>query len=276
MTFNARLSQTCADRDSALCIGLDVDVARLPSGIPATREGVIQFCGEIIDATQQCATAYKPNLAFFESMGTWGLEALEAIRRRIPTDVLAIADAKRGDIDSTNVHYAAAVFDVLGFDAVTAHPYLGAEAIEPFLSRQDRGVFVLCRTSNPGARDFQDMRSETGERLYVTVAKAVQSWNVNDNCGLVTGATYPEELAEVRRVAPNLPLLIPGIGAQGGDLPATVQAAGATTPILINASRSILYASKDKDFAEAAAKAAEELHVEINQARAGVAHQENE
>ncbi|MDE2840832.1 MAG: orotidine-5'-phosphate decarboxylase [Chloroflexota bacterium] len=268
MSFNARLRQTCAKKNSALCIGLDVDLARLPTGIPATREGVVHFCREIIEATHQFAAAYKPNVAFFESMGMWGLEALEEVRGQIPADVVTIADAKRGDIDSTNVHYAVAVFDVLGFDAVTAHPYLGAESLEPFLSRPDRGVFVLCRTSNPGARDFQDLRNETGERLYITVAKAVQSWNVNDNCGLVTGATYPEELAEVRQVAPYLPLLIPGIGAQGGDLPATVQAAGTAAPMLINASRSILYASNENDFAEAAATAATKLHTDINQALA--------
>ena len=270
MTFNACLRQTCTKKNSSLCIGLDVDLLRLPTGIAPTQEGVVHFCREIVAATHQFAAAYKPNFAFFESMGTWGLETLEAIRKHIPPDAIAVADAKRGDIDSTNVQYAAAVFDVLGFDAITAHPYLGAETLEPFLSRPDRGVFVLCRTSNPGARDFQDLRSETGERLYVTVAKAVQSWNVNDNCGLVTGATYPEELAEVRRVAPDLPLLIPGIGAQGGDLPATVQAAGTAAPMLINASRSILYASAKGDFAEAAAKAAAELHAAINQARAAV------
>jgi len=270
MSFNARLRRTCAEKNSALCIGLDVDLSRLPTGIPATRKGVVRFCRELIEATHQCAAAYKPNLAFFESMGTWGLDALEEIRGHIPTDVIAIADAKRGDIDSTNVHYAAAVFDVLGFDAVTAHSYLGAEALEPFLSRPDRGVFVLCRTSNPGARDFQDLRNETGERLYVTVAKSVQSWNVNDNCGLVTGATYPEELAQVRQVAPSLPLLIPGIGAQGGDLKATVQAAGTRAPMLINASRSILYAGSERDFAEAAATAAAKLHADINQALATI------
>ena len=270
MTFNACLRQTCTDKNSSLCIGLDVDLHRLPAGIAPTQEGVVRFCREIVDATHQFAAAYKPNLAFFEGMGTWGLEALEAIRQHIPPGVIAVADAKRGDIDSTNVHYAAAVFDVLGFDAVTAHPYLGAETLEPFLSRPDRGVFVLCRTSNPGARDFQDLRAENGERLYVTVAKAVQSWNINDNCGLVTGATYPEELAEVRQVAPDLPLLIPGIGAQGGDLPATVKAAGTTSPMLINASRSILYASNKSDFAEAAAEAAAELHTAINQARAAI------
>ena len=268
--FNARLSQICAGKDSALCIGLDVDCTRLPAGVAPTHGGVVGFCRDIIDATQQYAAAYKPNIAFFESMGTWGFEALEEVRRHIPPDAIAVADAKRGDIDSTNVHYAAAVFDVLGFDAVTAHPYLGAETLEPFLNRPDRGVFVLCRTSNPGARDFQDLRNETGEQLYVTVARAVQSWNINDNCGLVTGATYPEELAHVRRVAPNLPLLIPGIGAQGGDLHASVRAAGTAAPMLINASRSILYASNDHDFAEAAASAAAKLHAEINQARLAV------
>ena len=265
--FNHRLEQVCAAKSSALCIGLDVDLLRLPVGFSRDQAGVVAFCREIIAATHEFAAAYKPNLAFFESMGTWGLEALLAVRRHIPPDVITIADAKRGDIDSTNVEYAAAVFDVLGFDAVTAHPYLGAESLEPFLSRPDRGVFVLCRTSNPGARDFQDLRAENGERLYIKVAKAVQSWNVNDNCGLVTGATYPEELARVRVAAPDLPLLIPGIGAQGGDLPATVQAAGTTAPMLINASRSILYASGERDFAAAAAAAAGNLHAEINRAR---------
>ena len=270
MTFNARLRQICAAKNSALCIGLDVDLFRLPASIPATREGVVRFCREIIAATQQYAAAYKPNAAFFEGMGTWGLEALQAVRQHIPSDIIAIIDAKRGDIDTSNVHYAGAAFDVLGFDAITAHPYLGAEALEPFLSRPECGVFVLCRTSNPGARDFQDMRNEAGERLYVSVAKAVQSWNLNDNCGLVTGATYPEELAAVRQAAPDLPLLIPGIGAQGGDLTATVQAAGPAAPMLINASRSILYASRERDFAEAAAIAARNLHADINQARAAV------
>lgn len=270
MSFNSRLAQMCTDRDSVLCVGLDVDLRRLPAGIPATRDGVVGFCHEIIDATLHSAAAYKPNVAYFESMGTWGLDALAEIRRHIPAEVLAIADAKRGDIDSTNVQYAAAVFDVLGFDAITAHPYLGAETLEPFLSRQDRGVFVLCRTSNPGARDFQDLRNAAGEPLYLSVAKAVQSWNVNGNCGLVTGATYPEDLAEVRRAAPELPLLIPGIGAQGGDLKETVRAAGTEAPMLINASRSIIYAGSGSDFAEAAGAAARQLHEDINAARAAI------
>lgn len=271
MSFNTRLAEICSQTNSALCVGLDVDLARLPAGMPATRDGVVGFCREIIAATQPYAAAYKPNSAFFEGMGSWGMEALEAVRRLIPSGVVAICDAKRGDIDSTNVHYATAVFDELGFDAVTAHPYLGAETLEPFLSRPDRGVFVLCRTSNPGARDFQDLRTEAGEPLYLSVAKAVQSWNVNDNCGLVTGATYPDELAEVRRAAPELPLLIPGVGAQGGDLSATVRAAGATAPMLINASRSILYARADSGYAAAAAEAARQLQEDINKARAAIA-----
>ena len=267
MSFNARLDQVCAGKGSALCIGLDIDPARLPAGVPATRDGVVGFCRVIIDATHRYAAAYKPNAAFFEGMGAWGLEALAAVRGHIPRDTLAILDAKRGDVDSTNAHYARAAFDVLGFDAVTVHPYLGAEALEPFLSRADRGVFVLCRTSNPGAGEFQDMRTQAGEPLYLAVAAAARTWNGNGNCGLVTGATYPDELARVRQTAPSLPLLIPGIGAQGGDLQASVRAAGSTAPMLINASRSILYAGAERDFAAAAARAAAALHAEINQAR---------
>lgn len=268
MAFNARLRQVCADRNSALCIGLDVDWSRMPAGLTPTRDGVVGFCREIIAATQQYAAAYKPNAAFFEGMGAWGMEALQAVRQLIPADIVTIIDAKRGDIDTSNVHYAGAAFDVLGFDAITAHPYLGAEALEPFLSRPECGVFVLCRTSNPGARDFQDLRNSAGKPLYLAVAEAVHSWNSNENCGLVTGATYPEELENVRKVAPDLPLLIPGIGAQGGDLQATVRAAGTAAPMLINASRSILYAGKERDFAEAAAMAAGKLHADINRARA--------
>lgn len=268
MSFNDRLRQTCDQKKSSLCIGLDVDTSRLPAGLEANRDDIVCFCRGIIEATHQLAAAYKPNFAFFESMGTWGLQALEEIRGHIPPDLIAVADAKRGDIDSTNAHYAKAILDDLGFDALTVHPYLGAEALEPFLSRPQNGLFVLCRTSNPGAGEFQDMRTAGGDPLYLTVAKAVQSWNGNGNCGLVTGATYPEELAQVRQIAPDLPLLIPGIGAQGGDLAATVQAAGTDAPMLINASRSILYASSKSDFAEAAARAAQELHAEINQALA--------
>ena len=270
MSFNARLSQVCAGKDSALCIGLDVDCTRLPVGVSPTREGVVGFCRDIIDATHQFAAAYKPNIAFFESMGNWGLDALQAVRRYIPPDVIAILDAKRGDMDNTNVQYARAAFDILGFDAITVHPYLGAEALNPFLRRAENGVFVLCRTSNPGAGEFQDMRVESGDPLFLAVAKAAHTWNKNGNCGLVTGATYPNELEQVRSAAPDLPLLIPGIGAQGGDLAASVMAAGIGAPILINASRSILYASAERDYAEAAADAAAKLHAEIIQARAEV------
>ena len=189
----------------------------------------------------------------------------------MPPDAITILDAKRGDMDNTNVQYARAAFDILGFDAITVHPYLGAEALDPFLCRAENGVFVLCRTSNPGAGEFQDMRIDSGDPLFLAVAKAAHTWNKNGNCGLVTGATYPNELEQVRSVAPDLPLLIPGIGAQGGDLPASVKAAGIGAPMLINASRSILYASAERDYAEAAAVAAAKLHAEIIQVRAAVA-----
>ena len=163
---------------------------------------LVRFCREIIDATHRYAAAYKPNAAFFESMGTWGLDALLTVRQHIPPDAIAILDAKRGDMDNTNVQYARAAFDILGFDAITVHPYLGAEALDPFLCRAKNGVFVLCRTSNPGAGEFQDMRIDSGDPLFLAVAKATHTWNKNGNCGLVTGATYPNELEQVRSLAP--------------------------------------------------------------------------
>jgi len=233
---------------------------------------VVEFNRRIVERTAELACAYKPNAAFYEALGQEGFRALSetvaAIRRSAP-DAAVILDAKRADIGSTNAGYVAAAFDQLGADAITVHPYLGGEALEPFLRREEKLVFVLARTSNPGAGEFQDLLAD-GAPLYRHVARAVATrWNGAGNCGLVVGATYPEEMRLVREdVPPGMPILVPGAGAQGGDVAAVVAAnrEAGSDAFLIAASRSILYASSGEDFAEAARAAAEALDAEIRAA----------
>jgi orotidine-5'-phosphate decarboxylase len=258
------------DAGRHVCVGLDTDLARLPSdfhpgGSDETR--ITAYNEVIIDATCDLVAAYKPNVAFYEALGASGFEALAStiahIARTAP-DVPVILDAKRGDIGSTNEGYATAAFDELGAHAITVHPYLGGEALAPFLSRADRGVFVLARTSNPGAGELQDLLVD-GMPLYQHVARRVATtWNTAGNCGLVVGATYPGEMAAVRaEVGPELPILIPGVGAQGGDL-ATVVAvnvAVSSRAFVINASRSVIYApAKDGDVGAAARAEVERMN----------------
>lgn len=263
-------------RGRHLTIGLDTDPARLPESVApgaAPAERVVAFNAAIVAATADLAAAYKPNVAFYEALGSEGFAALEetiaAIRREAP-DAAVILDAKRADIGSTNAGYVAAAFDRLGADAVTVHPYLGGEALSPFLARAEKLVFVLARTSNPGAGEFQDLLSD-GLPLYRHVARAVAgSWNAAGNCGLVVGATYPDELRAVRGDVPaSMPILIPGVGAQGGDVGAVVAAnrAAGSDAYLIAASRSILYASGGEDFADAARGAAAALDAAIRATR---------
>ncbi len=256
-------------------VGLDTDPGRIPESVPsdaAPAERVVEFNRQIIEATAGLACAYKPNAAFYEALGGEGFHALaetvSAIRRSAP-GAAVILDAKRADIGSTNAGYVTAAFDQLGADAVTVHPYLGGEALAPFLERSKKLVFVLARTSNPGAGEFQDLVSD-GMPLYRQVARAVAGrWNAAGNCGLVVGATYPAEMRAVREDVPaKMPILIPGAGAQGGDVTAVVAAnrdAGSNA-FLIAASRSIVYASSGEDFAEAARAAAEDLDAEIRAA----------
>ncbi len=256
-----------------LCIGLDPDMTKIPAHLrgASPRETIVAFNSAIIDATGDIAGFYKPNTAFYEAYGEEGWAALRETIRYIHTaapTVPVILDAKRGDIGNTNEGYVRSIFDDLEADAVTLHPYLGAESIAPFLSRSDKGVIVLCRTSNPGAGEFQDLIVD-GEPLYKRVAKdVVASWNAKGNCALVVGATYPEELAQVRDIAPHLPILIPGIGVQGGDLTAAVKAGRDSNGqgFIISASRSILYASNGEDFAEAARSEAQEMDSAIRTA----------
>jgi len=258
-----------------LAVGLDTDPGRIPESVApgaAPAEGVVEFNRRIVEATAGLAAAYKPNAAFFEALGEDGFYALSetiaTIRERAP-NAAVILDAKRADIGSTNAGYVTAAFDQLGADAVTVHPYLGGEALAPFLKRGEKLVFVLARTSNPGAGEFQDLVAG-GAPLYRHVARAVAGkWNAAGNCGLVVGATYPAEMRAVREDVPaTMPILIPGVGAQGGDVAATVAAnrdAGSDA-YLIAASRSILYASSGEDFAEAARAAAQALDAEIRAA----------
>ena len=274
--FFTRLRRRAAERDSLLCVGLDPEPDRLPEalrGAPVD-QAVFDFLRNIVDATADLVAAYKPNLAFFEALGPVGLDCLRRLCAHIPAEIPVVGDAKRGDIDNTMRRYAAALFDVYDFDAVTASPYLGADAIQPMAERTERGVYLLCRTSNPGAVEIADLdvTDATGRRapLYLAIAQRVQAWNTNRNLGLVVGATYPEELARVREVAPSLPILLPGVGAQGGLLEASVEAGverESRAELLVNASRQVLYASAADDFPEAARQVAARLRDRINRAR---------
>jgi orotidine-5'-phosphate decarboxylase len=254
------------DQGKFLCVGLDSDYEKIPERARSggVGETIAAFNKAMVDATYDIAGAYKINTAFYEAHGDlgWGAmqQTIEYIRERA-AGAPVILDAKRADIGNTNNGYVAACFERLAADAVTVHPYLGAEAIQPFLDRTDKGIIVLCRTSNSGAAEFQDLSVE-GEPLYLRVARAVaQRWNANGNCALVVGATYPEDMKKIRAVAPDLPFLIPGIGAQGGDIEQTI-ACGKDSRgrgMIINVSRGIIFASSGEDFAEAARAKAQEF-----------------
>jgi orotidine-5'-phosphate decarboxylase len=210
--------------------------------------------------------AYKPNLAFFEALGMGGMQIMLESLRSIPRHIPIIADAKRGDIGNTASFYARAIFDVYKFDAATVNPYGGRDAVQPFLDYPDRGIFVWCRGSNPSAADFQDLRLEDGRLLYEAVAEAARSWNDNGNVGVVAGATWPEQVDRVRDICPDMPILLPGLGLQEGDLEASVQAAMDANGggFVANVSRAVLYAAKDDSYAKAARKVAQKLRSRIN------------
>ncbi len=263
--------------DNFVCVGLDPVYEQLPDIIKSGRaveDALFHFNREIIDATHDLVCAYKPNAAFYEAQGEAGWHALYNtvgyVRETYP-HIPVILDAKRADIGSTNIGYVQSAFDYLGVDAITVHPYLGREALAPFLARKEKGIIVLVRTSNPGACEFQDMLvGPQQEPLYIVVARHVaQTWNSNGNCAIVVGATYPDELRRVRALVGDLPILIPGIGTQGGEVAATVKAGQDTRGrgMIISASRSIIFASRGSDFAEAARMASEQLKVEINKYR---------
>ena len=269
--FIARVWAAADARDSLLCVGLDPEPEKFPASIRALSLPVFEFNKRIVDATAEFACCFKPQFAHYAALGAEDqlLATIRYIHERHP-GLPVILDSKRGDIGSTAEKYAQESFVRYGADAVTVNPYLGFDSVEPYLKWQDRGVIILCRTSNAGARDFQDLEVD-GRKLYRHVAeRVVQRWNGAGNCLLVVGATYPAELAEVRSVVgTQVPFLVPGIGAQGGDVEAAVKAG--RTPdgrgLLVNSSRGILYAGKGDDFADAARAAARTLRDEINRHR---------
>ena len=272
------------DKGNFLCVGLDGDIEKIPES--ARKDGIAEtlvgFHRTVIDATRDLVCAYKPNSAFYERYGAEGIRALEetiAYAHEVSPDVPIILDAKRADLENTNKGYVEGIFDHLKADAVTVHPYIGSEGLAPFLERKDKGIVVLCRTSNPGAGEFQDLLVDgtstklgTNEPLYMKVARNVgERWNTNGNCMIVVGATYPDELKQIRAVVPDLPILIPGIGAQGGDLEKSVRAGrdARGRGFILSTSRAVIYASGAADYQNAIRARAQEYDRAIRSALVG-------
>lgn len=271
MNFRQQLARAEARNASMLCIGLDPEPAKFPGAWKNDAGRIFDFCRAIVDATADLVIAFKPQFAYFAAHRAEDqLERLIAHVHAVAPEVPVILDAKRGDVGSTAEQYAREVFERYRADAVTLSPFMGYDSIEPYLCHEGKGAILLCRTSNPGGDDLQAQRLASGDTLYEHIARlAAGPWNAGGQLGLVVGATYPAEIARVRELAPTLPLLIPGVGAQGGDAAATVRAGwrggdGVTTgPIIVSASRAVLYASGDDDFAEAARKVALGLRAEL-------------
>jgi orotidine-5'-phosphate decarboxylase len=265
-TFRARLEEASRANRSLLCVGLDPDPAQLGG------KDVFEFCQAIVEATVGLACAYKLNVAFFEAHGVEGYRVMARVVEAIGGRVPVIGDAKRNDIGNSARFYAKGMFESFGFDALTVNPYLGADGLEPFLEYEDKGVLILCRTSNPGARDLQDLVVEfEGRRmpLYEAVAHRCAAWNTRGNVGLVAGATYPAEAQKIRAICPDMPFLMPGVGAQGGELEAAVDATldAKGGGVVVNVSRAVLYASTGPGYADAARAAAEAWRTRIEDAR---------
>ena len=270
MSFVATLRSRVATSNSLVCVGLDPEPERLPSELLQRPDAVFEFCRAIVDATSSQVCCFKPQFAHFAAIGAE--DTLERLIKHIHDQhpgIPVILDAKRGDIGSTAQRYAQEAFDRYDADAVTVNPYLGRDSLEPFLDRTDKGVIVLCRTSNPGAGDLQDLMVD-GRPLYMHIAsKVANEWNTHGNCALVVGATWPEQLREVRAIVGDIPLLVPGVGTQGGDAEAVVKNAATEdgTGVIVSSSRAILYASDRGNFAQAAAMAARTLREQINRHR---------
>jgi len=260
-----------------VCVGLDPKIEKIPECVTAKTDAsrLFLFGINIVDYTKETVCAYKPNIAFYAGFGPQGISALHKIIKyikRVAPDVPVILDAKRADIGNTNFGYVEEAFDCFEADAITVNPYFGREALQPFLDKKDKGIIVLCKTSNQGAGEFQDFPG-TSKLLYEQVAwNVTNQWNKNGNCALVTGATYTPDIAKIRRIIGDMPLLIPGIGTQGGDLLKTVQVGknSQNTGIIINSSSGIIFASKGKDYAKVAGEKTRELNEQINKYRNGV------
>jgi orotidine-5'-phosphate decarboxylase len=266
-TFLQRLDAAMTSTQSLICVGLDPEIEKFPTRLRERPQAILEFNRAIIDATADLACAYKPQIAHYAAVGAEDqlLETIRYIRQRAP-GIQVILDSKRGDIGSTAEKYAREAFERYGADAVTINPYLGRDSAEPFLQYADKGVVVLCRTSNAGARELQDL-DVGGRKLYQLVAeKVAKEWNSRGNCLLVVGATYPDELADIRRITGDMTFLVPGIGAQGGDIEKAVRNGRRADGrgLVINSSRGILYASQGEDFAAAARRATLELRDAVN------------
>jgi len=268
MKFNEKLDKIVKKNNSLLCVGLDIDKEKMPKFLfEKSKNPYIIFNKSIIDKTKDLVCAYKLNMAFYEFFGKTGYELLEKTINYIPKDIVIILDGKRNDIGNTAKKYAKSLFEILNADAVTVNPYLGIDGIKPFLDYKDRCSFILCRTSNSSAGDFQDLRTREIP-LYESVAQKIKQWNRNGNCGAVVGATFPEELKNIRNIlGEDIPILIPGIGAQGGDVKKTVEYGTNSNGrmAIIVSSRSIIYAGNDIDYEEKSRSEAENLKNKINQ-----------
>ena len=275
MTFTEHLARAEARNDSMLCVGLDPDPAKFPAPWQGDASRIFDFCAAIVDATKDLVIAFKPQFAYFAAHRAEAqLERLIAHIHDVAPAVPVILDAKRGDIGSTDEQYAREVFERYRADAVTLSPFMGFDSVEPYLQYEGKGAILLCRTSNPGGADLQGQSLGNGDRVFEHIARlAAGEWNRGGQLALVVGATYPAEIERVRELAPTLPLLIPGIGAQGGDAAATVKAGWrgangrATAPIIVSSSRAVLYAGQDADFARAARRVALATRLELNAAR---------
>lgn len=261
MKASEKLSKAIAETSSLLCVGLDPEIAKLPKSIEKSTNGIVKFCTEIINSTRDYASAYKINTAFFEQYGAKGIKAMEEVFANIPSNRFLIADAKRGDIGNTSRAYSKAFFEALNSDAITVSPYMGSDSIEPFLEYENKMIFVLSLTSNKGSADFQRKEFE-GKELFKHIIETAENWQRKAEIGFVVGATHPNDISSIREITQNT-LLIPGIGAQGGDAEAVLRANG-DFPAIINSSRAIIYASNNEDFAEKAAIVAKSTKEMLN------------
>ncbi|MGI8483625.1 MAG: orotidine-5'-phosphate decarboxylase [Thermomicrobiales bacterium] len=272
-SFDQRLRHRMETSNSLVCVGLDPAIDRLPAGIEATPSGVVEFCTQLISATADYAAAFKPNLGFYIGLGRAGLDSLWQVRKAIPAGIPVILDCKVGDIGSTAAAHAHGWFDEFDFDAITVNPYLGEDSLVPFMQDPTKGVLVVCKTSNPGSGDFQDLPidSKPSRSLFLDVASHCREWNDRypASVGLVVGATYPDQLRAVRGICKDQTILLPGLGAQGGDIQQAIDAGADSTGLglLCSASRSIMYASSRDDFADAARGSARLLRDSINACR---------
>lgn len=266
MNFNEKLLKIVDKNESLLCVGLDIDSEKIPKFLfDSNKDPYLEFNKKIIDATKDLVCSYKLNMAFYEFFGKEGFGLLEKTIQYIPNDIIIILDGKRNDIGNTAQKYAQSLFEKFKADAVTVNPYLGKDGISPFLNYKEKCTFILCRTSNPSSVDFQNLQVSKVP-LYEHVAKKIKEWNVFDNCGAVVGATYPEELKSIRKIlGEEIPILIPGIGAQGGDLEKSVKYGGKNS--IVVSSRGIIYARNDEKFVDAAKNEASSLREQINKYR---------